>query len=468
VPVSVHEITAATAAELQAGERAWLVGGAVRDALLHRLSPDADLAVDGDCERLAQTLGQRLGGPVFAFSERFLTWRVVLDEGNLDLAPLRGPDLAADLASRDFTVDAMARPVEGGGLVDLLGGRDDLQAGRLRICSPTALTEDPLRVLRLARLALQFDLEPDAAAVAAAVAAAGGLSSVSGERVEHELSTLLSLPNASSAVRRLSELGALAVVLPELDHCRGVLQNDYHHLDVFEHTLEALDHLPGIVEILGGESFLADPDDAGLPGAPPRVPLAWAVLLHDIAKPDVAAKTDDGRIMFWRHDGLGAEMAVTAAKRLRTSRRFQEYLARLVGEHLRLGFLVRELPLSRRALVRYRHAVEPFVFEAIALSLADRMATRGDLNPPRSLARHFRIARDVFGDPPPEVPDRLLDGEQVMELLGLDPGPEVGAALAALQEEVEVGEVTDPEAARAFTLSWWRDRRAAGEGEGEA
>jgi len=464
VPVSAHEVAAAAAAALQPGERAWLVGGAVRDALLHELSPDVDLAVAGDCERLARALGERLGGPVFTFSERFLTWRVVLDDGNVDLAPLRGPELADDLAARDFTVNALARPVGGGDLVDPLGGRDDLRARRLHLCSPTAFSDDPLRVLRLVRQALQFDLEPDAAAVAAARSAAGGLSSVSGERVEHELSALLSLPAASAGVRRLADLGALAVVLPELDRCRGVAQNAYHHLDVFDHILEALDHLPGIVEMLGGERFLSAPADAGLPGVEPLAPLAWAVLLHDVAKPNVAAERD-GHIMFWDHDSLGAEMAVAVAQRLKTSRRFQDYLALLVREHLRLGFLVRELPLSRRALVRYRRAVEPFVFEAISLSCADRMATRGERTPPQSLARHFRIARDVFGDTPPASPRRLLSGEQVMGLLALDPGPEVGAALDALQEEVDVGEVTDDEAARAFLLSWLRERRPAGDGE---
>ena len=130
MPVSVHEVAAAAAAALRPGERAWLVGGAVRDALLHRLSPDVDLAVAGDCERLARALSEGLGGAVFTFSERFLTWRIVLEDGNVDLAPLRGAELADDLAGRDFTVNALARPVAGGDLVDPLGGRDDLRARR--------------------------------------------------------------------------------------------------------------------------------------------------------------------------------------------------------------------------------------------------------------------------------------------------------------------------------------------------
>ena len=136
------------------------------------------------------------------------------------------------------------------------------------------------------------------------------------------------------------------------------------------------------------------------------------------------------------------------------SRRFEKFLADLVQQHLRLGFLVREMPLTRRALVRFRHAVEPFVFEAIALSLADRMATRGPRTPPQSLARHFRIARDVFGDTP-APPRRLLGGDEVMALLGLPEGAAVGRALEALQEEIDCGVVTTEAQARAFLQGWW-------------
>jgi len=459
---STQETGAVTATLLRPGEDAWLVGGTVRDTLLHRLSDDVDLAVQGDCERLARELGDATGGAVFNLSQRYALWRVLLPDGRVDLTPLRGPTLADDLAGRDFTVNALARPLAGGDLIDPLGGRDDLRAGCLRPCSEEAFTDDPLRVMRLARLALDLGFEPAPGAEVAARAAADALASVSGERVQHELSATLALPAATRAVRRLSDLGALAVVLPELDRCRGVTQNHYHHHDVFEHTLEALDHLPGVIAVLGGDKYLASPAEAGLPDEAAIVPLAYAALLHDIAKPDVRAVGEDGRVMFWRHDTLGAEMAVAALRRLGTSRRFQEYVARLIREHLRLGFLVREMPLSKRGLVRYRRAVEPFVFEAIALSLADRMATRGAKTPPRSLARHFRIARDVFGDAPPATPLRLLDGDEVMAILEVGPGPEVGEALAALREEIDVGAVTDAAQARESVLAWWRERQTGG------
>jgi poly(A) polymerase len=243
-------------------------------------------------------------------------------------------------------------------------------------------------------------------------------------------------------------------VLPELAACRGVTQNPYHHLDVFGHTLEALSFLPQVVAALGGERYLAPPAEAGLAGAPPLAPLAWAVLLHDVGKPAARQVDGDGRVTFFYHDRIGEDLVRGVCRRLRMSRRFAQFLADLVRQHLRLGFLVREMPLTRRALVRFRRAVEPFAFEAIALSLADRMATRGERTPPQSLARHFRIARDVFGDPP-APPRRLLDGDEVMALLGLPEGAAVGRALDVLQEEIDCGEVATAEQARAFLLGWW-------------
>ena len=317
-----------------------------------------------------------------------------------------------------------------------------------------ALDDDPVRVVRLARLRYELDLAPVAGLEQAARAAAGGLAAVSGERLEHELSALLGLPAAALAVGCLADLGALAVVLPEVAGVRGVSQNPYHHLDVFDHTLEALSFLPQIVAALGGERYLAPPAETGLAGASPLAPLAWAVLLHDVGKPAARRVDGDGRVTFFYHDRIGEDLARDVCRRLRMSRRFEEFLADLVRQHLRLGFLVREMPLTRRSLVRFRRAVEPFAFEAIALSLADRMATRGERTPPQSLARHFRIARDVFGDPP-APPRRLLDGDDVMTLLGLAEGAAVGRALDVLQEEIDCGQVTTTERARAFLLGWW-------------
>jgi tRNA nucleotidyltransferase/poly(A) polymerase len=278
---------------------------------------------------------------------------------------------------------------------------------------------------------------------------------VSGERIRDELSALLATRTASFALRDLAVWGALAEVLPELDGLRGVEQNPYHHLDVFEHTLEALTYVGGVVAQLGGRSFLASPAEVGLPGVESLVPVSWAVLLHDIGKPAVRVVDEQGRVIFWHHDEIGRQMTAGIGARFNLSKRFIEYLGTLVRQHLRLGFLVREQPLTKRALARYRRDVDPWVFESVVVSLCDRLATRGEKTSLTSMARHYRLARSVWSSVSKEPVPQLLRGEDVMELLGLEPGPDVGRALDALEEEVESGEVTDADGARAFLLAWW-------------
>ena len=473
-PPSPDEVTAAARSALGPGEAGWLVGGCLRDELLGLPVRDVDIVVDGAAEPFSRSLADRLGGAVFASSDAFGTWRLVLGDMHVDVAPLRDraappaagpPDpatrsarLEADLRARDFTVDAMARPLDGKDLVDPLSGLDDLAARRLRLCSSSALDDDPLRVVRLARLARGFELLPDAAATAAALRAAAGLATVSGERLREELSVVLATGDAAAAFRDLAVWGALAVILPELDGLRGVEQNPYHHLDVFEHTLEALTYVRGVVEQLGGVGHLTPPSDAGLPGVTPLVPVSWAVLLHDIGKPAARMVDDEGRVLFWHHDELGRGMATAIAARLRMSNRFAAYLGTLIRQHLRLGFLVREQPLTRRALARYRRDVSPWVFESVVVSLCDRLATRGERTSLTSMARHYRVARSVWTAVGKAPVPQVLSGHEVMELLDLEPGVAVGQALDALDEEVEAGEITTAEEARAFLTDWWGER----------
>lgn len=478
-PPTPDEVKRVALSLLGPGEAGWLVGGCLRDELLGRRVRDVDIAVDGRPEALARALADRLGGDVFRTSDVFGSWRVIVGDLHVDVAGLRGgppggpPDpatralrLEADLRARDVTVDALARPLDGEAIVDPMSGLDDLAAGCLRLCSPATLDDDPLRVLRLARLSRVFDLVPDAAATEAAFRAAPRLGRVSGERVRDELSALLGTHAAPVALRDLAVWGALSVILPEVDGLRGVEQNPYHHLDVFEHTLEALTYVSGVVAQLGGRRFLTTPSEAGMPGVDPLVPVSWAVLLHDIGKPIVRVVDDQGRVIFWRHDETGRQMVADIGRRFNFSNRLVDYVGTLVRQHLRLGFLTREQPLTRRALARYRRDVSPWVFESVVISLCDRLATRGEKTSLTSMARHYRLARSVWTAVSKAPAPQLLSGDDVIDLLGIRPGPAVGQALDALEEEIEAGEVKDAEAARAFLLKWWD--RDASDGAGDA
>jgi len=279
--VSSDALAAARAA--LEGERAWLVGGAVRDHLLGRETDDVDIAVAGDPRAFAGRIAKATGGARFRLSGEFGAWRVVGPEHawHADLVALRDDGIEADLSQRDFTINAMAEPLDGGELLDPHGGREDLARRLVRMVSERSLADDPLRSLRAVRLAVELGLEIDPATGRAAAEHAGGIERVAQERVFGELKRVV----GAGAVRRglglMLEYGLTAVVLPELAALRGVEQSEFHHLDVYDHTLAVLDAVallqrdpvsaglgPGVAELL------AEPlSDAGPKARRHRVPL---------------------------------------------------------------------------------------------------------------------------------------------------------------------------------------------------
>jgi poly(A) polymerase len=422
----------------------WLVGGAVRDRLLGRPTTDFDVAIIGDAASAAEALAKATGGYRFKLSEGFGAWRVGARDRawQLDLLPLGGESIAADVARRDFTINAIAEPLRGGELVDPFGGVADLQARRLRVVSAHALSDDALRVVRLARLACELGFEPESQTIAAARASAGALQAIPGERVFAELKRIVISDRAIAGVELLGSIGASAVVLPELAALRDVQQSPYHHLDVLGHTLAVLEETIALQR--EPERWLGDhATDVSLLLAEPLADeltrgqaLRFGALLHDVAKPGTRAVTPEGRITFIGHDRSGAEMTRTALSRLRTSERLAGYVAGLTRNHLRLGFLVHEMPLSRRAIYRYLRSCEPVEVDVTLLSVADRLATRGR-GSDQAIAGHLELARQLLGEAlrwRARRPRPPVKGDELGRELGLAPGPELGRILAELEE----------------------------------
>lgn len=451
-----------------AGRRAWLVGGAVRDRALGRATADVDVVVDGDPGEAARAVSRAAGrAACFALSEDFGAWRVVGRDSSwqVDVEALRGGSLEADLALRDFTVNAIAEPIGGGAPIDPLGGLEDLRARRLRMAAPTAFAMDPLRVLRLARVAVELELEPEADTVRGARAHAGALASCSAERIFVELRRIVAAPRALRGLELMGELGATAVVLPELQALRGVEQNRFHHSDVHGHTLEVLANTialtsPGAGGDPGGvlgarraevEALLAEPLADGMTRGEA---LRWGAILHDAAKPLTRAVRPDGRVTFIGHDARGAELARAVLERLRSSERLRAHVAALVRNHLRLGFLVHEpQPLGRRTVFGYLRACSPVEVDVTLLSVADRLATRGD-RAQESIDLHLRVARGVLADAlrwrADGPPAALLRGDDLAGELGIQTGPRVGELLEELAEAQYAGDVLTREQAIAY------------------
>lgn len=444
---------------LDAREDAWFVGGAIRDALFGQEVRHVDLVVDGDEQALARTIGRAAGGPVFPLSKEFATWRALAGEGDwhVDVVRIRGNRIEADLALRDFTVNAIASPAANADapLLDPHGGRRDVQARILRAVSERSFADDPLRILRAARIAAAFGLRMDEPTQALGHAEAARAGEPAGERQFAELRLLLTGPGPVSGLRLLDDLGATGAVLPEFDALRGVEQNPYHHLDVHGHTIEVLSRAIEVVADL--------PEFAGAVasevGAVLDEPLAdeltrgqalrFAALFHDLGKPQTRTVGEGGRVLFIGHDRTGAGIVRALCERLRTSRRLADYLVNLTLNHLRLGFLVHEQPLSRRQVYDYLLVTDPDSVDVTLLTVADRLATQGERTRPEAVSRHLELARKMIGeavawrrDGPPRSPIR---GDDLAAELRIEPGPELGRLLGEIEAAVFAGEVSTRE-----------------------
>jgi putative nucleotidyltransferase with HDIG domain len=434
----------------------WIVGGAVRDAALGREILDLDLAVAGDPGATAKAIGRGLGEHAFELSAEFGTWRVV-SQGRgwqIDLTALRGETIEADLAERDFTIGAVAVPLAGGEPIDPYAGLTDLSERHLRAVGEESFIGDPLRLLRAARLAAELDLEIDERTVALARAAADHAGDPAGERQLAELRQLVGGPDPLRGVGLLGELGITPVVLPELETLRGVEQGPNHHLDVYDHTIAVLEHTLEVerdLERFAGEraaevaALLEEPlaDEVSR-----RTALRFGALFHDIAKPATRAEFN-GFVGFKGHDEVGAEVIGSICARLRASRKLTQHLQGLARHHLRLGFLIPEMPLPPRGVHAYLCATDPVTVDVTLLTVADRLSARGvgPIASPEMVSAHLSLAREMIaagldwrqqGPPAP-----LLRGDEIAAELGIEPGPELGNAVAELEAAQYAGEVTD-------------------------
>ncbi len=491
-PFSFSPLLISVQEALPAGQEIYLVGGAVRDALLGRMSHDLDFAVPADGIQLARRVANKLRGAFYPLDNERDTGRVVLTLENgvrtiLDFATYRGADIEADLRDRDFTINAIAYDLRVGSFFDPLNGANDLRAKRIRTCAPESLENDPVRVLRGIRLAAGLGFQIDLETRQKMKQATGQLQSVSPERLRDELFRILEGPQPGTAIRALEMLGVLPHLLPELPALKGVEQPAPHVYDVWTHTLAVMNQLDDILAALAPGY---DPESTGdlftgllilrlgryreqlathfantlNADRSVRALLFLAALYHDVAKPVCKITGDDGRIRFWGHDEQGAELAVARAHALHLSNDEIQRLRLIVRYHMRVHFYSNRMESehrtpSRKAIYRFfREAGEAGV-DLILLALADTRATRGHTLTQETWTATLDVCRiflENYWEKPTETvaPPRLLDGNALMKELDLKPGPSVGEVLEAIREAQAVGKIHTREEAFAFARAW--------------
>ena len=448
----------AAVSEALAGTQSWFVGGVVRDAILERPLDDVDVVTSHNAEAAARLVAEAVRGAVFPLSEEFGGWRVVPHAGGwqIDVSPLADGGLEADLAQRDLTINAMACPISAtldeiaSSAIDLHAGLSDLSAKALRAVGQGAFISDPLRVARVARLSCTLGFSADARTLALAQASAAALADVAGERVLSELLGILGSVDPVGGLRAFHTSGGLAAVIPEVDEITGLEQSVYHHLDVWEHTLEAISHAVDLQldpSPLGPSAeaaaeLLAQPLADGIDR---WVALRLGLLLHDIAKGQTRMTFPNGKIGFPGHDRLGAVIAAESLERLRCSRKLRDRVSAEVFHHLDLGFMTDRMPVGARDLHSYLLACGEGAVDVTVVSVADRLATRGR-NGDVAIAKHLELAASVLAASCTReldgLPEPLLRGDALAAELGIKPGPELGELIAEIEAARFAGELT--------------------------
>ncbi|MDQ0372595.1 CCA tRNA nucleotidyltransferase [Cellulomonas humilata] len=455
-----------------AGHELALVGGPVRDAFLGRVSADLDFATSATPDETQAILARwgdahwdigkefgTIGARRFAGRRSSLADDVVVEvttyrSDEYDPTSRKpqvafGDSLEGDLSRRDFTVNSMAVRVPDLTFVDPFDGLTDLAAGVLRtpVDPRQSFDDDPLRMMRAARFAAQLGFAVDPAAHAAIVDMADRITIVSAERVRDELSKLLVSAQPRAGLEVLVDTGLAAHVLPELPALRLEIDEHHRHKDVYEHSLMVLDKAIA----------LETGPDGAVPG--PDLVLRLAALLHDIGKPKTKRNEAGGGVSFHHHEMVGAKLVAKRLKELRFDKATVQAVARLTELHLRFhGY--GEGGWTDSAVRRYVTDAGPLLERLHRLTRSD--CTTRNLRKAARLSAAYddleeRIARLREQEELSSIrPD--LDGTQIMEILGLTPGREVGEAYKHLLElRMERGPL-GPDAARDELLTWWAAR----------
>jgi putative nucleotidyltransferase with HDIG domain len=483
--LAIHPVLEKIRPVLPPDLQVYLVGGAVRDAMLGRPTHDLDFVLSKEAASTARKVADHLEAAFYLLDKERDYGRVILMEPAdsrliLDFTLFQGPDLESDLRLRDFTVNAMALDLQSPqALLDPLGGAADLRNKMLKACSPDSFSRDPIRVIRGVRLASDFDMKIQRETRERMRQAVPRLANVSEERLRDAIFRVLSSARQTAALRALDFLGVFHVIFPELMELKGVPQSPPHINDVWIHTLDVVQKLSLILDVLQPDF---NPDEAaslhlGLltlrigrfrkqidthlnaqlnTDRSLRPLLLLAALYHDIGKPGTQSVDEDGRIRFYEHEQVGEVIAGRRARRMQLSNPEISRLKTIVRHHMRPLLLTQTgQPPTRRAIYRFFRDTGPAGVDICLLSLADVFATYGHTLPQEVWAEHLDVVRsllEAWWERPEESvsPVPLVNGTDLITEFGLSPGPAIGELLELLKEAQATGKISTREEALAL------------------
>ncbi len=438
----------------------YLTGGTVRDLIMGRKPADIDLTVARDAMLWATELARCTGGTYVPLGRDEDAARVVWQGRDIDFSSFRegAETIRQELTRRDITINSMAvslqEMIKGGSaqppdeldIVDPTGGAVDMAHGCIRVTAPSSFQSDPLRMLRVFRFAATLDFAIENKTLAMVSRRKEWIVRPAAERTAYELDLIMGSDRAHAVFQDLAATGLLFEIFPELQSGVGMEQPSSHHLDVFDHCLATLRNMEMLLQ--DPASFFPENFDVMktyIESGRHPVQLKWAALFHDLGKPETIAINEDkgGRITFYSHDRAGLDLVEDIARRLHWRGEDARAVAGLVGYHMwpfHLGNVQRTGELSLKACLRVIKTVGPALPGLFLLSMADALAGQGINRPDeieQEVAALFHRLEQVRAENVEPVRSRppLLTGRDLIEELGLAPGPIFKEILALVEGE---------------------------------
>ena len=443
-----------------AGFELALVGGPVRDAFLGRATNDLDFTTDATPDQILAVLKGNVDA-TWDIGRDFGTIGARIGDTHIEITTYRaekydpvsrkpivafGSDLSDDLFRRDFTINSMALRLPEGVFVDPFNGLQDLLDGVIRTPGKPedSFSDDPLRIMRAARFAAQLGFQIHEDTFSAMKSMVDRIEIVSAERVQVELSKLVLGKEPREGIEALVDCGLAEIIFPELPALKLEVDEHHHHKDVYEHTLRVL------------EQAIDYEEKYGLAG---DLVLRLASLMHDIGKPTTRKLEPGGGVTFYHHDVVGAKLATKRLKALRYDKDTIEAVSRLIELHLRF-FGYSDQAWTDSAIRRYVRDAGDLLSRLHVLTRAD-VTTRNQRKAERLAHAYDDLERRIEELAKQEELDAIrpdLNGEEIMEILGISPGPEVGQAYRFLMElRLDEGPI-GPDEAKKRLLDWWASR----------
>lgn len=440
----------------------FLVGGAVRDFLMDKESTDRDIIVmDDDAERFSLKLASLFNASFVPLDVENKIYRIVLPDkiNYIDVTNPAGGTIEKDLMRRDLTINAIAVDIKNGEIIDISGGITDISNKCLNYINEHNFVDDPLRLLRVYRFQamLGFELAPET--ISAVCKFSNLIHRPAAERINYEILKLFSGKFAHVALENMNKTWILEEIFPFVNELKQIPPNAHHHLDLFNHSVETVKQIQFLYENSSDEvkEHLQTIDFGGFS----RIAhLKLAGFMHDIGKFSTWS-IEEGKHRFIKHDDVGAKLSVKFLKNLHFSNKQIDYISSMIKYHIYPSHVMTSPQITEKIMMRYVRKMDINSIDAIILAQADRLSARGpeitdeiverNLNSLNMLLKFYLEVKENLQPLP-----KLLNGNEVMEILKIKPSAELGQIMEALHEAQISGEVVTKEHAIEFVKTYNR------------